>query len=128
MTKWSLRLLKILEYLFLLTAAYYFDTGTAVQAQELAGFHTKKEHWKYIQMMTDQITENDEIQFANESSWSMVRTALKVYKNVQGWQQSRHWNKTDSWSKQLSKLKLQPNQWIPRTCCNFHQFCGNIIS
>ena len=31
-------------WLFSLTAVYYFDTETAVRAQELAGFHTKKEH------------------------------------------------------------------------------------
>jgi len=30
--------------LFSLTALYYFDTEAAVQVQEWAGFHTKKEH------------------------------------------------------------------------------------
>ena len=69
---------------FSLTAVYYFDTETAVQAQELAGFHTKKERWKYIQMTTNQTTESCKIQCTNESSRSMVKTALKIYKDDKG--------------------------------------------
>lgn len=42
---------------------------TAVQAQELAGLHTKKERSKYIRMTTDQATETARYSVqSNESS------------------------------------------------------------